>query len=224
MVTALSFTEPVCIEGVNLRSDNEDLVGVVTIREEEDASALMKAKEIAETVTYSLILSTNVGLSLEDIWISSKVADQRQGNLHEVFEFVRVRDKVKVGVIPSKESLDNLAKYVGALRNLSDQEREFATRVLDWYSKGAMEEDPVDKFIAWYISLDALGGYRYPSDGLTKRVQKIIADLKENESINEKKLTEFRGALFHSGRREDEAIKYCSGLDAIILRGIRNMM
>jgi hypothetical protein len=52
----LSFSEPVNIEGVSLRSDNEDLIGVVTIRDEQDVSALTKARQIAEIITYSLII------------------------------------------------------------------------------------------------------------------------------------------------------------------------
>jgi len=55
---------------VNLQSDSEGVTGVITFREEEDNGALMKAREIAEFVICSLILSTNIGLSLEDIWIN----------------------------------------------------------------------------------------------------------------------------------------------------------
>jgi hypothetical protein len=38
-VTTLGLSEPVTIEGVNLRSDDGNLVGAVTLREVEDASA-----------------------------------------------------------------------------------------------------------------------------------------------------------------------------------------
>jgi hypothetical protein len=209
---------------VNLQSDSEGVTGVITFREEEDNGALMKAREIAEFVICSLILSTNIGLSLEDIWINGKVGDPRQDNTREVFDFARVMDNATVQAIMEKGGLDTSAKYLAEFRKLSDREREYATRVLKWYSKGAMENDPVDQFIDWYLSLEILGEYGYPTCSPTQRVRKIVAGLKGTIKIDGKRLTEFRGALFHSGRREDEAREYCSGLGAIILNGVREMM
>jgi hypothetical protein len=86
-----------------------------------------------------------------------------------------------------------------------------------------MEDDPIDKFIDWYVSLEALGEYKFPflSFKPTQQVRRVIAEFKETTNIDEQKLTKFRSALFHGGRRGDEAREYCSGLDAVILNGVR---
>ncbi|MGD0331048.1 MAG: hypothetical protein ABSB40_11525 [Nitrososphaeria archaeon] len=182
---------------------------VISLEAEDEEKAIQKAKGSLERMIYSFVLSTNVGLEIEeqlyDISSINKMSELPYSNNKVVSDMGHFIDEARREFTSfDKECLDYMYEIYNALDRLVDKSDAFHY-CFKWYNRGLIETNHIDMFVSYYIALEILGAYYYSSDTFTARVQKIIND--SEIDLEGKYVTDLRGALSHWGMKENEVVR-----------------
>jgi len=213
----VSLPRPLRISDINLSERNGELKGVLFLDEENDDKALVEARYKSHCLICALLLMTNMGFNLKEPVIEGKT-------------FVRGKEKVVERVLNISSSvtieltlgIDNdkrLSEYMYLLDQTPQSRKDSLFRTLRWYDRALLENDITDRFIDLYVVLEILAEYHHPSQSSTRRVKAVIDKLGENR-INSEEIVDLRGAILHSGKKEEEARKYLNALFTIVRKGL----
>ena len=126
----------------------------------------------------------------------------------------------KIKCIPQIKRTDakDTEKLLRDTSNLNPNLRELVLRALIWYRRGLLDEDPTDKFIDYWIALEAIGHHFAPKVNSTSKVrQTLMRHITKQET---KDLIGLRGKLFHSGM-ENKVANKCPRLKEIVRKLIK---
>jgi hypothetical protein len=86
-------------------------------------------------------------------------------------------------------------------------------RAIKWYYRGLLDEDPVDRFVDYWIALESIGYHYAPRMASTEKVRQTL--MKCINQRNTDQLISLRGKLFHSGV-EDKATEKLEELESVV--------
>lgn len=215
-----SFPNVLGVKEIKLISAGSELKIAVNLEEETDDRALEKAKQVIQSLVFSLALSNRVGLTMGDPRISAK----RIGN-NVIFSEVLTLENPSVSWTTTLgEDISSIVSIFNNLVKCPKERFETLTRCMRWYTKGILEEDKVDMFIDFYIAIEVLGEYYFSKGYATDRVRNVIDKFKDDMNFRASEVTYLRGALLHSGRKEEEARGFNSVLSDVISNGILDLI
>jgi len=203
------------LEKFKLRFDNEKRVfsGEVSmelnVKDESEARRIL-ADHIEKELLLYLILTTNCGIEFNPGDMSLRY--EEAGTIGVVVSNVA---KVHVVAEVSKNPEDfkrELMRYLDRIKRLDDVKREWLLRALKFWNKGAVDHDPVDRFIYFYIALEILVkrilGYNDLNSHVIDEIGKKYGTHFVYE-VDEKKrsVNEIRNHLLHGGATSAEKVR-----------------
>ncbi len=191
--------------GVRLRVDGGVVRGTATVHASNSEEAKQKGRELAEVVASALTLVFGRAFSVERININ-QASQLREGDRQviEARDIDLMYDQAKAASWPMNWK-ESVAKYIQLL-TASKEKPEFI-RVLKWWRAGDVDDDPLDKFLKFYIAFELLAaaqGYKekYPNDW----VKRFCNDYGITYRINKWRLSDIRNSLVHKpGKEREEA-------------------
>lgn len=127
----------------------------------------------------------------------------------------------KIKSIPQikKKDAEETERLLRDISNLDSDLRELVIRTLLWFRRGLLDEDLIDRFIDYWIALEAMGHHFAPREPKPSRKvrQTLMRHIAEWEANN---LIDLRGKLFHSGM-EDKVANKCPRLEEIVRKLIK---
>ena len=206
------------------------LEGAISVESSDDVAyegIRNKAREIANIFLLTILYNSNIGLMLDDVDLLSCTEITKEGKHIKLtmMETLKRAEKVSIGIIYSKNEIKDLeelhSEFVSKYSLLAADERDRLNRILRWYIKGQLAEDKIDKFIYYYIVLDAIAGIFYKSLSPTKRVKEIIKQYNLKGKYNNYHITQIRGALFHNIQKEELAAKRAVEFGSDVLKIVK---
>ncbi len=134
------------------------------IRSETLEEAYDKAQNIANLLRLLMLYRSNIGLIINDIKIPPCIQIDEKGRHIEIdiTEEIKFHERTSLELTFNENSVRGLEKLFSQLSEkynlLDNKEKDKLNRIIRWYIKGLMAEDNVDKFIYYYIVLDAIAG------------------------------------------------------------------
>jgi hypothetical protein len=182
-----------------------------------------KALSLLETFAVMLCCKTNIGADIESVKVTQLPTVHQTERGIEIS--VPVQIEVDVGVTLSlkldRELLKSIENLTSGLNRLSLNKRELIMRTLKWYNHGMIERDPIDRFICFWIALEAWSKWVAPEESRSKRKMRFVLE-KYNYEGDTEELYEVRSALFHAG--VEEKIKdYLPKLETCAFRVIQHI-
>jgi hypothetical protein len=110
---------------------------------------------------------------------------------------------------------------MSGLNRLSLNERKVIMQTLNWYYRGMIERDPIDRFICFWIALEARSKWLAPEESTSKKKMRFVLE-KYNYEGDAEKIYEVRSKLFHAGI-EEEIKDYLPKLEMCAFRAIRHI-
>ena len=192
--------------GVRLRVDGDVVCGTATVHAENREGAKQKGRELAEVVASALTLVFGRAFSVEQINVD-QASQRREGDRQviEAKDVALIYDQAKAASRPMNWK-ESVARYMQLLT--ANKEKPEFIRVLKWWRAGDVDDDPLDKFLKFYIAFEllaaALGYRRRCNKGWAKQFCK---DFGITYQINEKfSLSKIRNSLVHvPGEEREEA-------------------
>ena len=217
----MRLTEELEISGTKLREENGRILGLIQLQAKTDAEAIRKADEIANTIVFSFALRNNLGLSVDDVEIKSKISSDGISPSFGIYATEHATWSFTDNV--GRESLVGLEKYVKSLNRVDPAKRDQPYRALHWFSRALFDEDPIDQFIGYYVALEILAAIYFPSQSQTKRVQSLI-DRFGLSDLDGQMLTGTRGALLHAGRRTEAVRQQVGRVNEIVRKVFHSLL
>ena len=195
--------------GVRLRVDGDIAHGTATVHASNSEEAKQKGREQAEVVALALTLVFGRAFSVEQINVN-QASQRREGDRQviEAKDVALIYDQAKAAsyTMNWKESV---AMYMRLLTTIRDKpESKKFIRVLKWWIAGDVDDDPLDKFLKFYIAFELLAA----ALGYGRRCNKEWAkqfcrDFGITYQINEEfSLPRIRNSLVHEpGEEREEA-------------------
>lgn len=171
------------------------------------------ANEVANLFRLLMLYKSNIGLTINDIKIPPciQIDEECRHIKLDVMDEIKLHDRVSSKLIFGENSVRELEKLfsisIGKYKSLNNEEKDKLNRIISWYIKGLLADDKVDKFIYYYIVLDAIAGIYYPKQRVTSRVKKILKTYNLKYEYDNKSITKIRGELFHNIDMEDTATR-----------------
>jgi hypothetical protein len=192
--------------GVKLRVDGGVVRGTATVHASNSEEAKQKGRELAEVVASALTLVFGRAFSVEQINVNQ--ASQRREGDRQVIEardvaFMYDRSSMASWPMNWKESV---ARYMQLLT--AYKEKPEFIRVLKWWRAGDVDDDPLDKFLKFYIAFELLAAVlRYRRRCNKEWAKQFCRDFGITYQINEKfSLPRIRNSLVHvPGEEREEA-------------------
>jgi hypothetical protein len=192
--------------GVRLRVDGGVVRGTATVHASNSEEAKQKGRELAEVVASALTLVFGRAFSVEQINVNQ--ASQRREGDRQVIEardvaFMYDRSSMASWPMNWKESV---ARYMQLLT--AYKEKPEFIRVLKWWRAGDVDDDPLDKFLKFYIAFELLAAVlRYRRRCNKEWAKQFCKDFGITYQINEKfSLSKIRNSLVHvPGEEREEA-------------------
>jgi hypothetical protein len=104
-------------------------------------------------------------------------------------------------------------KLLEDILKFDEKPRGLMLRAIKWYYRGLLDEDPVDRFVDYWIALESIGYYYVPRMAPTEKVRQTL--MKCINQRNTDQLISLRGKLFHSGV-EDKATEKLEELESAV--------
>jgi len=195
--------------GVKLRVNGDIVHGTATVHASNSEEAKQKGREQAEVVASALTFAFGRAFSVEQINVNQ--ASQGRKEDRQVIEardvaFMYDRSSMASWPMNWKESV---AKYIQLLTaNRDKPESKKFIRVLKWWIAGDVDDDPLDKFLKFYIAFELLAAaLRYRRRCNKEWAKQFCRDFGITYQINEKfSLSEIRNSLVHEpGEKREEA-------------------
>lgn len=125
-------------------------------------------------------------------------------------------------ILFSQEVDERFAKgvvdLIGRLPESNSDDYAYLKKLHRWWSKALWDEDPVDRFVDYYVCCEIIGGRNFSNFCPAQRVREILSKSTGlGGGIDKAKhIIKLRGALFHSGEKEAEVQEYNPMLEATI--------
>jgi len=153
------FDEAIELDGIRLESKDGKIYGEVIVQVEKVDPNLIVEKAFEKANEIALLLTLLFGESfiVEDVVPGSIVAVKKKEDAVkiEIYESIRLLIKASLSIEKrlSKEKLGRIkSELKELLGKLSKPERGGdILRAINWWRKGNLEEDGVDKFLDYYI-------------------------------------------------------------------------
>jgi len=240
--TIIKYINEITIDSYKLRykEDNEITVETtITLKDLEPDADLAQLgvhiREIIERNVYEkilpiLVLVSSTGFHFDPNSIVIKIVCKDKGKviLSGVLSNT-VTIKVKAIIKVSKGKLqEEIDRYKELLDNLDADTRKDLTRAIRFWNRGYAEEDPIDKFINYYIAFEIIGknllGYGNAWVTNTCKKYQLTCEFEEH------KVNNIRAALLHAKTKnltkeeaEKLAIKYAETFGHEILKLIKTI-
>ena len=195
--------------GVRLRVNGGVVRGTATVHASNSEEAKQKGRELAEVVASALTLVFGRAFSVEQINVHQ--ASQRREGDRQVIEAKDVAfmyDQAKAASWPMNWK-ESVARYIQLLTaNREKPESKKFIRVLKWWRAGDIDDDPLDKFLKFYIAFElpaAALGYRRRCN--KEWAKQFCNDYGITYRINKEwRLSDIRNSLVHEpGKEREEA-------------------
>lgn len=181
-----------------------------------------------------LMLATGCGMEFDpdDIILSYEGADARGVIITSV---IKTSYKIQVG-IASEAFTGELERYLYRIKGLNKLEQEWLLRALRFWNKGAVERDPIDKFIHFYVALEILAkrvlGFSDLNDRVINEIKKRCdVNLKYEIEGKEWDIHRIRTHLLHGGatnskdfKELDRAIEVANKISDKLGNGVLNLV
>jgi hypothetical protein len=192
--------------GVRLRVEGGVVRGTATVHAENSEEAKQKGRELAEVVASALTLVFGRAFSVEQINVN-QASQRREGDRQviEARDIDLMYDRSSMASWPMnwKESVARLCNFLTA-----NKEKPEFIRVLKWWRAGDVDDDPLDKFLKFYIAFELLAAVlRYRRRCNKEWAKQFCRDFGITYQINEKfSLPRIRNSLVHvPGEEREEA-------------------
>jgi hypothetical protein len=190
--------------------------------------AIKKIEEVASIFT----LAFQTAYKIADVNVIHKPIIEKTGSgqiVVSVFDRVRITDKDKVIKKTPKEIVEKQYYFwKDRLSRLDKEKRDILLRVLKWWRKGSLDEDNVDKFLHYFITLEMFVSLLTGKEEISKNeFEKVCKNIGVTfKPDNEHDIKWIRNKLMHSKREEKEkaeelAEKYAIMLGDEIIRAIK---
>jgi hypothetical protein len=192
--------------GVRLRVDGGVVRGTATVHASKSEEAKQKGRELAEVVASALTFVFRRAFSVEQINVNQ--ASQRREGDRQVIEardvaFMYDRSSMASWPMSWKESV---AMYMQLLT--ANKEKPEFIRVLKWWRAGDVDDDPLDKFLKFYIAFELLAAAQGYKEKYPDWVKRFCNDYGITYRINKWRLSDIRNYLVHNpGEEREEAEK-----------------
>jgi hypothetical protein len=212
--------------GVKLRVDGGVVRGTATVHASNSEETKQKGRELAEVVASALTFVFRRAFSVEQINVNQ--ASQRREGDRQVIEardvaFMYDRSSMASWPMNWKESV---AMYMQLLT--ANKEKPEFIRVLKWWRAGDVDDDPLDKFLKFYIAFELLAAVlRYRRRCNKEWAKQFCRDFGITYQINEKfSLSKIRNSLVHvpgkeRGETERLAAQHAERFGLELLEAIR---
>jgi hypothetical protein len=190
--------------GVRLRVDGSVVRGTVTVHASNSEEAKQKGRELAEVVASALTLVFGRAFSVEQINVN-QASQRREGDRQviEAKDVALIYDQAKAAsyTMNWKESV---ARYMQLLT--ANKEKPEFIRVLKWWRAGDVDDDPLDKFLKFYIAFELLAAAQRYRGKYHDWVKRFCNDYGITYRINKWRLSDIRNSLVHEpGEKREEA-------------------
>jgi len=199
--------------GVKLRVDGDIVHGTATVHASNSEEAKQKGRELAEVVASALTLVFGRAFSVEQINMN-QASQRREGDRQviEAKDVALIYDQVKAASYTMNMNWkESVAKYIQLLTaNREKPESKKFIRVLKWWRAGDVDNDPLDKFLKFYIAFELLAAVlRYRRRCNKEWAKQFCRDFGITYQINEEfSLSEIRNSLVHEpGEKREKAEK-----------------
>jgi len=213
--TVVKPTSEIVLEEFKIRFDDENLVfhGEISVNldiTDENEARKILADRIEKEVLPCLILMTNCGMEFNPSDINLRY--EEAGTIGIVLsEVIKVHVVAEVSKNP-EDFKRELIRYLGKIKGLDNIKEEWLLRALKFWNKGAVDYDPVDRFIYFYIALEIFVKRVLGYDDLNSYV---IDEIREKYGIcfnyevegKEWCVCDIRNNLFHGGASSTEKVE-----------------
>jgi hypothetical protein len=194
--------------GVKLRVEGGVVRGSATVHASNSEEAKQKGRELAEVVASVLTLVFGRAFSVEQININ-QASQRREGDRQviEAKDVALIYDQAKAAPWPMNWK-ELVVRYMQLLT--ANKEKPEFIRVLKWWRAGDVDDDPLDKFLKFYIAFELLAAaLRYRRRCNKEWAKQFCRDFGITYQINEKfSLPRIRNSLVHEpGEEREEAEK-----------------
>jgi hypothetical protein len=190
--------------GVRLRVDGGVVRGTATVHASNSEEAKQKACELAEVVAPALTLVFGRAFSVEQININ-QASQRREGDRQviEARDIDLMYDQAKAASWPMNWK-ESVARYMQLLT--ANKEKPEFIRVLKWWRAGDVDDDPLDKFLKFYIAFELLAAAQRYRGKYPDWVKRFCNDYGITYKINKWRLSDIRNYLVHNpGEKREEA-------------------
>jgi hypothetical protein len=193
--------------GVKLRVEGGVVRGTATVHASNSEEAKQKGRELAEVVASALTLEFGRAFSVEQINVN-QASQRREGDRQviEARDIDLMYDQAKAASWPMNWK-ESVAKYIQLLTaNREKTESKKFIRVLKWWRAGDVDDDPLDKFLKFYIALELLAAAQRYRGKYPDWVKRFCNDYGITYRINKWRLSDIRNYLVHNpGEKREEA-------------------
>jgi len=189
--------------------------------------AIKKLEELATIIT--LVLGT--AYKVVDISVVHKpiIEKTASGQIVTIFDQLWVAEQIQVIKKPAKEFVEKQYYFwKDKLSRFDKEKRDILLRVLKWWRKGSLDEDNVDKFLHYFITLEMFVSLLTGKEEISKNeFEEVCKNIRVTfRPDNEHDIKWIRNKLVHSNREEKEkaeelAEKYAIMLGDEIIRAIK---
>ncbi|MCD6301388.1 MAG: hypothetical protein J7L82_04880, partial [Staphylothermus sp.] len=154
-----------------------------------------------------------------------------ENNRISITSFINVQIKLKTQMIESKSNIQKeINQFIGIWEHLDSCTKENIGRAIKFWSRALAENDPINRFINYYIAFEILGKniYHYHIEAW---VSSICKDYKLECNYEGYKVNEIRAALLHSRNKrltkekaEELAKKYADHFGRNIFQLLRELV
>jgi len=190
--------------GVKLRVNGDIVHGTAAVHASNSEEAKQKGRELAEVVASALTLVFGRAFSVEQINVN-QASQRREGDRQviEAKDVALIYDQAKAASWPMNWK-ESVARYMQLLT--ANKEKPEFIRVLKWWRAGDVDDDPLDKFLKFYIAFELLAAaLRYKRRCNKEWAKQFCRDFGITYQINEKfSLPRIRNSLVHDPGEERE--------------------
>lgn len=169
----------------------------------DENEALEKYRFALEDFAILACCTENIALSIENISARTlpKVTRMDNGSAKiELTESIRVSAEIAAVSNLDAKVLKQMDVVSNALNKLVRDEKERIRLVIEWYKKGMMEVESIDRFICFWVAVDAWGAFIAPQYNHRKRMMNVLEKYGYGGDKNEIYAT--RCDLFHEGKKQ----------------------
>ena len=192
--------------GVKLRVNGDIVHGTATVHAENREGAKQKGRKLAGVVASALTLVFGRAFSVEQINVN-QASQRREGDRQviEAKDVALIYDQAKAASWPMNWK-ESVARYMQLLT--ANKEKPEFIRVLKWWRAGDVDDDPLDKFLKFYIAFELLAAAQVYKEKYPDWVKRFCNDYGITYRINKWRLSDIRNYLVHNpGEEREEAEK-----------------
>ena len=196
--------------GVRLKVNNGVVYGTATVDAVNREEARRRGYQLAEDVASALTLVFGRAFVVERVNVA-KVGRQRAGGSVVIKVVVEATTHAKVILVKWPRNWKELAATLMESLIAAGEKPEKLKRlmrVLKWWRAGDVDDDPLDKFLKFYIAFELLAAAQRYRGKYHDWVKRFCNDYGITYRINKWRLSDIRNSLVHEpGEEREEAEK-----------------